>query len=50
MREKEKRRAMEKKVLAVSGIVGFLGLLSAILGFIANTKRIKVYIHIYIFQ
>ncbi|XP_020094737.1 uncharacterized protein LOC109714494 [Ananas comosus] len=32
---------MEKKVLAVSGIVGFLGLLSAILGFIANTKRIK---------
>lgn len=36
------REAMERKVLVVSVSVGFLGILSAALGFAAEGKRIKV--------
>lgn len=33
---------MERKVIVVCSIVGFLGLLSAVTGFAAEAKRVKV--------
>lgn len=36
---------VERKVIVVSCVVGFLGLLSAVTAFAAEFKRIKVFLH-----
>lgn len=44
-RGREEEEEMEKKVVWVSMAVGFLGILSAALGFAAEATRVKVMFH-----
>ena len=41
-RKETKRETMEPKVVVISVVAGFLGLLAVILGFVAEVTRIKV--------
>lgn len=41
-KEKTKRETMESKVVVISVVAGFLGLLAVILGLVAEVTRIKV--------
>jgi cobalamin synthase len=42
LQQRERERGMDRKVVAVCAVVGFLGLLSAALAFAAEATRVKV--------